>query len=136
MSDPAIEAADKALRGVIDVLGDPGPELGAVMRDLAIAAARAALNPDTGTEVVTVPLPTDTYNSEMEMSMWGWEPAEGLPYYVEFIPNAGSGQVESEHEGERLTPMSGDSAFKLAAALIAAGRATLGNVAGEAGREP
>lgn len=136
MSDPAIEAADKALRGVIDVLGDPGPELGAVMRDLAIAAARAALNPDTGTEVVTVPLPTDTYNSEMEMSMWGWEPAEGLPYYVEFIPNAGSGQVELEHEGERLTPMSGDSAFKLAAALIAAGRATLGNVAGEAGREP
>lgn len=134
MSDPAIAAADKALRGMIDVLGDPGPELGAVMRDLAIAAARAALNPDTGTEVVTVPLPTDTYNSELEMSMWGWEPAEGLPYYVEFIPNAGSGQVELEHEGERLTPMSGDSAFKLAAALIAAGRATLGNVAGEAGR--
>ena len=56
MSDPAIAAADKALRGVIDVLGDPGPELGAVMRDLAIAAARAALNPDTGAEVVTVPL--------------------------------------------------------------------------------
>lgn len=136
MSDPAIEAADKALRDMTDALGDPGPELGAVMRDLAIAAARAALNPDTGTEVVTVPLPTDTYNSEMEMSMWGWEPAEGLPYYVEFIPNAGSGQVELEHEGERLTPMSGDSAFKLAAALIAAGRATLGNVAGEAGREP
>lgn len=136
MSDPAIAAADKALRGVIDVLGDPGPELGAVMRDLAIAAARAALSPGTGTELVTVPQPTDTYNSELEMSMWGWEPVEGLPYYVEFIPNAGSGQVELEHEGTRLTPMDGTSAFKLAAALIAAGRATLGNVAGEAGREP
>lgn len=134
MSDPAVVAADKALRDMTDVLGDPGPELGAVMRDLAIAAARAALSPDTDTEVVTLPIPTDTYNSEMEMGMWGWEPVEGLPYYVEFIPNAGSGQVELEHDGKRLTPMGSDAAFKLAAALIAAGRATLGNVAGEAGR--
>lgn len=128
MSDPAIEAADKALRDMTDALGDPGPELGAVMRDLAIAAARAALSPGTGTELVTVPQPTDTYNSELEMSMWGWEPVEGLPYYVEFIPNAGSGQVELEHEGTRLTPMDGTSAFKLAAALIAAGTHTGGRV--------
>lgn len=55
MSDPAVVAADKALRDMTDVLGDPGPELGAVMRDLAIAAARAALSPDTDTEVVTLP---------------------------------------------------------------------------------
>lgn len=128
MSDPAIDAADKALRDMTDALGDPGPELGAVMRDLAIAAARAALSPGTGTELVTVPQPTDTYNSELEMSMWGWEPVEGLPYYVEFIPNAGSGQVELEHEGTRLTPMDGTSAFKLAAALIAAGTHTGGRV--------
>lgn len=74
---------------------------------------------------VVAPAPTDTYNHSAEMSMWGWE-VEDAPYFVEFIPNAGSGQVELEHEGARLTPMTADAALRLAAALIAAAQDAYG----------
>ena len=118
MSDVAIEAADQALREMIERLGDPGQEMGAVLRDLAISAAREALN-IAGTVQVPVVEPTDTFNHEAGISMRGWE-VDGAPYFVEFIPNGGSGQIEVEHDGKRLTPITESAALSFASALVSA----------------
>lgn len=45
MSDPAFEAANRAMKHMIGTCGDPGRELGQVMYDLAVSAAREALTP-------------------------------------------------------------------------------------------
>lgn len=117
-NDPAIEAADHALREMVERLGDPGPEMGAVLRDLAIDAAREALS-IAGTVQVPMVEPTDTFNHAAQMPVRGWE-VEGAPYYVEFLPNAGSGQIEVEHDGQRLTPITESAALSFASALVSA----------------
>lgn len=120
MTDPAVDAADHALRRMTERLGDPGAEMGAVLRDLAIDAAREALSV-AGTVQVPVVEPTDTFNHAAQMPVQGWE-VEDAPYYVEFIPNGGSGQIEVEHDGVRLTPMTDSAALSLASALVSAAK--------------
>lgn len=45
MSDPAADAAQRAMGECIAACGDPGEQLGAVLNDLSRAAAREALLP-------------------------------------------------------------------------------------------
>lgn len=121
-------AKQRAASGVENALYElEAPNAGFLGREECAVLAKtavSALESDDGVALIEVPAPTDTYNHSAEMSMWGWE-VDGAPYFVEFIPNAGSGQVELEHEGVRLTPMTADAALKLAAALIAS--ATIAN---------
>lgn len=123
MPELAVVAADRALNEMLEKLGDPGPELGATLRDLAISAARAALEASHGenTVVLELPEPTDTYTHLME-PMRGWSLPNDLPYYVEYLPNGGNGQVELEHDDKRLTPLPLSDAMSLGIALIAASR--------------
>jgi hypothetical protein len=124
MPDPAIVAAERALNELIESQGDPGDQLMAVLRDLAISAARTALEYASDVNVATVPLPepSDTHNHETDTSMCGWEPVAGLPYFVEYLPNGGAGQIEIEHDGKRLTPLPPSAAFDLGASIIAASK--------------
>jgi len=126
MIDLAIEAADRAVAEMIEAVGEPPNEaLGALIRDTAIAAARLAIDgPVEAGAPVRLPAPDDTYNHAADMPMMGWEPSRegGPPYYVEFIPNGSHGQIELEHDGKRLTPMTDSQAEALGAALIAAAR--------------
>lgn len=131
MSDPAFEAANRAMKHMIDVCGDPGQELGRVMYDLAVSAAREALTPSSDRDTdnhndhryrdqpatVRLPYPDDTHNGLTNTPMMGWEPVRGLPYYIELIPH---GSIEIEHDGKRLTPTNAAGAREIAAAFLSA----------------
>lgn len=131
MSDPAFEAANRAMEQMINACGDPGQELGRVMYDLAVSAAREALKPvfnrdmDNSNDhryrdqptLVRLPYPDDTHNGLTNSPMMGWEPVRGLPYYIELVPK---GSIEIEHDGKRLTPTNAAGAREIAAAFLSA----------------